>query len=52
MTSKADIVSRYVVQGAFDDAISAARSLEVPMHSLFENLAVRCVRLSGAGTEL
>ncbi|KAG8960780.1 hypothetical protein FRC03_006142 [Tulasnella sp. 419] len=42
----ADIVSRYVQDGAFDDAISAARSLQVPMNGLFENLTSRCVQLS------
>ncbi|KAG8902782.1 hypothetical protein FRB99_004117 [Tulasnella sp. 403] len=37
----ADIVSRYVQEGAFDDAIASARSLRVSMVPLFENLVVR-----------
>ncbi|KAG8969377.1 hypothetical protein FRB90_010750, partial [Tulasnella sp. 427] len=43
-----DIVSRFVQEGAFDDALSNARSLGVPMITLFENLTARSIQLSQA----
>ncbi|KAG8956665.1 hypothetical protein FRC04_000143 [Tulasnella sp. 424] len=47
-----DIVSRFVQEGAFDDALSNARSLGVPMTALFESLTARCIHLSQAGATL
>ncbi|KIO30211.1 hypothetical protein M407DRAFT_20680 [Tulasnella calospora MUT 4182] len=47
-----DIVSRFVQEGAFDDALSNARSLGVPMTALFESLTARCIHLSRAGATL
>ncbi|KAG8865283.1 hypothetical protein FRB96_000173 [Tulasnella sp. 330] len=41
-----DIVSRYIQNNAFDEAMGAARSLDVPMTAIFENLTSRCVALS------
>ncbi|KAG9016926.1 hypothetical protein FRB93_009456 [Tulasnella sp. JGI-2019a] len=41
-----DIVSRYIQNGAFDEAIGAARSLDVSMTAIFENLTSRCLELS------
>lgn len=46
MVGPLDIVSRYVQNGAYDDAMGAARSLDVPMTMIFENLTSRCMQLS------
>jgi len=46
--SAEDIISRYIGDGAFDDAISVARSLSIDMSDLYKNLTRRCVQLSWA----
>jgi nuclear pore complex protein Nup160 len=41
-----EVVGLFVQQGMFDEAQSAAASLQVDMTSLFQALATRCVELS------
>lgn len=47
--SPTNIVSRWLQGGDYDEALSNARSLNVSMSAIFENLASKCVFLSKSG---